>query len=176
MNFREAERNDAESIALLHATSWRQTYRGMMPDEFLDGDLISNRLQVWHDRLTRHRADQFVCLAEDGQKLAGFICVFGNEDSIWGSYIDNMHVAHEKKRLGLGTALMKEAAAWLNARYPQYGVYLWVMEANDSARKFYEYLGAANAGMTDKLDPSGGSAPNCRYIWPDPAKLAVSAD
>lgn len=172
MKFREANRSDADHIALLHAKSWRQTYRGMMPDAFLDGDVISNRLRAWHDRLAQDRADQFVCLAEDGPDLVGFICAFGNEDSTWGSCIDNLHVAQERKRMGAGTALMKEAASWLQAHYPQSGVYLWVMEANAPARRFYERLGASNAGTVDKLDPAGGSAPSCRYVWPDPAKLA----
>ena len=172
MKFREAQRDDAEKIAMLHANSWRQTYRGMMPDDFLDGDVISNRLQVWHDRLAHDRADQFVCLAEEGTTLVGFICTFGNEDSIWGSCIDNMHVAHERKRMGIGTALMKETADWLKTHYPRPGVYLWVMEANGPARQFYERLGASNVGTVDKLDPAGGSAPNCRYVWPSPTKLA----
>ena len=175
MKFREAQRDDAEKIAMLHANSWRQTYRGMMPDDFLDGDVISNRLQVWHDRLAHNRANQFVCLVEDGQNLAGFICVFGNEDSKWGSYIDNMHVVYERKRTGIGTALMKEAADWLKTYYPQNGVYLWVMEANGPARRFYECLGASNVGVVDKQDPAGSSATNCRYVWPNPMTLADAA-
>ena len=172
LKFRVANQGDAKKIALLHAHSWRQTYRGMMPDEFLDGDVISNRLQVWHDRLAQHRANQFVCLAEDGVDLVGFICAFGNEDSNWGSYIDNMHVTQERKRMGIGTALMKETAEWLKTHYAKIGVYLWVMEANSTARQFYERLGALNAETINKLDPAGGSAPNCRYVWSDPQKLA----
>ena len=144
VQFREAKRDDAEPIAILHANSWKHTYRGMMPDDFLDGHVISNRLHVWHDRLTNARSYQFVCLAEDGPNLVGFICAFGNEDSTWGSYIDNMHVTHERARMGIGTALMKEATVWLQARYPQSSVYLWVMEANCPARRFYERLGATN--------------------------------
>jgi hypothetical protein len=89
VKFRDAQPSDAEQIALLHADSWRKTYRGMMPDAFLDGDVLSNRQQVWRDRLAYKRAEQFVCLAEDGTKLVGFICAFGNEDADWGSYIDN---------------------------------------------------------------------------------------
>ena len=171
MKFRGAQQGDAEQIALLHANSWRQIYRGMMTDDFLDGDVISNRLQVWRDRLVQDRADQFVCLAEHGPHLAGFICAFGNEDAIWGSYIDNLHVTHEKKRIGIGAMLMKQAADWLNVRYPHSGIYLWVMEANVPARQFYERLGASNAGTVDKPDPAGGSAPNCRYVWTNPATL-----
>ncbi len=168
MKFRAAQASDAERIARLHANSWRQTYRGMMPDAFLDGDVLSNRRQMWRERLAQARADQFVCVAEEGVKLLGFICAFGNEDSVWGSYIDNLHVAHASKRSGIGTALMKQATDWLKTHYPQSCIYLWVMEANGPARRFYEYLGAVNAQQVDKSDPAGGSAPNCRYVWPAP--------
>jgi GNAT superfamily N-acetyltransferase len=146
MQFREAQPGDAAAIAQLHANSWRQTYRGMMPDAFLDGDVVTNRLQVWHDRLAHDRPEQFVYLAEDGANLVGFICAIGNEDPVWGSFIENMHVAQAYKRQGIGTDLMQAAAVWLKARHANLGVYLWAIEANEAARRFYEHLGGAQCG------------------------------
>lgn len=165
VTFRLAETKDAEPIALLHATSWRQNYRGMMPDEFLDGDVLANRTAVWRDRLGGARDNQFVYVAEQNSKLIGFVCAFGDKDPTWGSYIDNLHVAREFKGMGIGTALMKHVALWLQSSYPQAGVYLWVIEANVGARRFYEALGSINAGIQDQPDPGGGSAPCCRYVW-----------
>jgi ribosomal protein S18 acetylase RimI-like enzyme len=174
VKFRQARLGDVERLALLHADSWRRTYRGMMADAFLDGDVVSNRLQVWRDRLASARPDQFILLADDGARLAGFVCAFGAEDPTWGSYIDNLHVANEYQRKGIGESLMRDAARWLSSRYPESGVYLWVMQANHRARRFYERLGATNAGMIDKQDPGGGSAPNCRYVWPNPGAVAAA--
>jgi hypothetical protein len=45
------------------------------------------------------------------------------------------------------------------------------IEANDAARRFYERLGGAHVGTSNRLDPAGGSAPNCRYVWTNPAAL-----
>jgi hypothetical protein len=45
------------------------------------------------------------------------------------------------------------------------------MQANDRARRFYETLGAANVGERSLLDPGGGSALNCRYVWRRPEDL-----
>jgi ribosomal protein S18 acetylase RimI-like enzyme len=171
MQFREAQHSDVAAIARLHANSWQQTYRGMMPDAFLDGDVVANRLQLWNDRLANDRPDQFVCLAEDGANLVGFICAIGNEDPVWGSFIENMHVAQAYKRQGIGTELMQAAAVWLKVRHADLGVYLWAIEANDGARRFYERLGGENVGTLDRLDPAGGSAPNCRYVWANPEAL-----
>jgi len=81
---------------------------------------------------------------------------------VWGSYIDNLHVAHAYHRSGVGRALMREVGQWLSGVRPDEGVYLYVMEANAPARAFYERLGAANAETIDLKDPGGGHAPNCR--------------
>jgi GNAT superfamily N-acetyltransferase len=171
MKFRVADESDAAQIAMLHAESWRRTYRGMMTDEFLDGDLLAERLAAWQRRLLGATSEQFVCVAEDDAGLAGFVCAYGDEDPVWGSYIDNLHVEARSTRRGVGTALMLRVAAWLEDVHPRLGVYLWVMEANFSARQFYQRLGAVNAGTMQKIDPGGGSAPNCRYVWPHPTAM-----
>ena len=38
---RQAEASDADVIARLHAASWREHYRGMLADAYLDGDLVA---------------------------------------------------------------------------------------------------------------------------------------
>ncbi len=172
MIIRQAHLGDAEPIAVLHANSWRETYRGMMSDSFLDGDVVSNRRQEWQDRLCRSPSNQVVYVAENTNDLVGFVCAFGFEDATWGSYIDNLHVASGQKRNGIGTILMHQTAVWLARHHPTIGVYLWVFEANTAARRFYERIGASNAESMQKTDPGGGCAANCRYVWPNPKMLA----
>jgi GNAT superfamily N-acetyltransferase len=176
MNFRRAEAADAERIAQLHAESWRRTYRGMMRDEFLDGDALTNRRHAWRDLMATLGAGKLVVVAEDRANLAGFICVTGDEDVLWGSCIDNLHVADAYRRRGVGRALMGHAARWLRDSYARSSVYLWVVRANDHARQFYERLGAANVGERSLLDPGGGSALNCRYVWRRPEDLLRACD
>jgi len=171
--FRDATIADAEAIAQLHTESWRRTYRGMMTDAFLDGGALENRRHVWHERLTSAREDQYVRVAEDASTLIAFVCAFAGQDPVWGSYIDNLHVAYARHRGGVGRALMHQVGQWLCGVRPDVGVYLWVMEANAPARAFYERLGAANAGTIDLADPGGGQAPNCRYVWPRPHLLTA---
>jgi len=173
ITLRAARAGDAESIAVLHTDSWRRTYRGMMTNEFLDGDALANRRHVWRERLNASHPTQFVCVAQQDSRIVGFVCAFANEDPTWGSYIDNLHVAHGLHRAGIGTALMRSAAEWLCRVDPKRGVYLWVMEANASAREFYHRLGALNAETVDKKDPGGGRAPNCRYVWAEPRLLLM---
>lgn len=138
----------------------------------IDGAVVPNRLATWQKRLHEHRADRFACVAPDQDQVVGFICAFGNEDKSWGFYIDNLYIDLDYQHCGIGTELMCRTGRWLGEHYTNLGVYLWVMEANLSARTFYERIGARNRETVMKSDPGGGRAPNCRYTWKNPALFA----
>ncbi|WP_051695528.1 GNAT family N-acetyltransferase [Caulobacter sp. UNC358MFTsu5.1] len=172
MDFRTARSQDAEAIAALHADSWRRTYRGMMPDAFLDGPVLENRLEIWRARLADGRTDPSVWLGVEHGQVVGFICVHADEDSRWGSLIDNLHVRPESQQMGVGARLMGLAADWLDDQCSGSPVYLWAMKANHGARRFYERLGGRHVESLIKTDVAGGLALNCRYVWRAPAAIA----
>jgi ribosomal protein S18 acetylase RimI-like enzyme len=165
IEYRPAEASDADTIALLHTRSWRENYRGSFPDVFLDGELPEERMRVWRARLDGPPENQFVQLAFEATNLIGFVCAYGAHDPQWGSFVDNLHVATASKRHGVGSSLMRQAGAWLAPRYPDLGVYLLVLEANSSARRFYERLGAQNAGASTMEYHGGAVVRSCRYTW-----------
>ena len=173
IEYRPARSSDAEAVAALHARSWRESYRGSFRDAFLDGDLIGERLRVWRERLERPRVDQFVQLAVEGTSLVGFVCAYGAHDPEWGSLVDNLHVAKDAKRGGIGASLMRQAGAWLDSRYPDSGVHLFVLEVNSPARRFYERLGARNSGVSTMETHGGAIVRSCRYVWPSPKLLSA---
>ncbi|HJZ82703.1 MAG TPA: GNAT family N-acetyltransferase [Pyrinomonadaceae bacterium] len=167
MKVRDATLADAPRIAALHAASWRFAYRGMLSDEYLDGDLLAERSPIWVDRLTTPKAKQRVVLAESGNQLAGFACAFGSDDPKLGTLLDNLHVSREFQRRGIGARLMTEIASWCRAELPGEGLCLWVIEANLQARRFYEHLGATKVGADVWQSPDGGSIPSLCYAWED---------
>jgi ribosomal protein S18 acetylase RimI-like enzyme len=172
IEYRQATLRDAKAIASLHAQSWRAHYRGEFTDAFLDGDLPRERLGVWRARLGDPAKSQLVLVAVDGDDLAGFLCAYGRHDVRWGSFIDNIHVARTSKRSGIGASLMEQAGAWLDLHYTGLGVYLWVLEVNSAARRFYERLGAHNAGTSTMETHGGAIVRSCRYIWSDARLLS----
>src|SRR3954466_4329007 len=93
----------AGQIALLHADSWRRHYRGAYADSFLDGDVVADRRSVWSARLATP-ANSHTVVAEDDDRLVGFIHVVFDQDPRWGSLVDNLHVVHDRHRAGVGTA------------------------------------------------------------------------
>ena len=44
---RKAELEDAKGIAKVHVDSWRTTYKGIVPDTFLENLSYENREQIW---------------------------------------------------------------------------------------------------------------------------------
>ncbi|MDP9236278.1 MAG: GNAT family N-acetyltransferase [Chloroflexota bacterium] len=151
-------------------------YRGQYADAFLDGPVFQDQKDVWQKRLTSPVAGQHTIVAEEDGTLAGFACVFGGEDARWGTLLDNIHVDPQRKREGIGLQLMLEVAAWADRAYPATGFYLWVLEANAPARRFYERLGAHNAEQTTFEPPGGGRVRILRYTWSTPRTLLVAAN
>ena len=163
--YRKATKNDAAAIANLHAESWRNTYRGMMSDTYLDGDVHAERQVHWQKRFDTPTENQYVWVAEKDGQLAGFVCIYGADDVQWGSLIDNLHVRPDLKGQGIGTQLIQKAFDWARENYPQQGVYLWVFEANFASRQFYEKMGGANVErvLHHNEDDTEGYA--LRYAW-----------
>jgi GNAT superfamily N-acetyltransferase len=175
VNLREAGAADIGAIARLHAESWRVAYRGMYRDEFLDGPVFGDRLSVWRGRLTSPATNQHTIVAEDGSgAIAGFACAFGDDDPQWGTLLDNIHVDPVRKRAGIGTRLLGEVGRLVSRHYPSSGLYLWVLEGNVSARRFYERWGAQNAGAQEFEPAGGGKVTSLRYVWPDLTTLRAS--
>jgi ribosomal protein S18 acetylase RimI-like enzyme len=161
-------------VARLHADSWRRTYRGMMRDEYLDGDVVEDRLRVWRERLTSPAANQAVFVAEADAQLAGFVCIYSDDDPRWGSLIDNLHVRHDLQKAGTGRLLMRKAADWCAAAHPGKGMYLYVMRANTNAIAFYERLGGVNVESVDHPNSAGGGTAHVfRYAWPEQQTLMM---
>ncbi len=165
IHYRRARPEDAGAIARVHAESWRVAYRGALRDAFLDGDIVRDRMIVWTERLSAPPANQLVVIAEDDQGVVGFACAYGRDDERWGTLLDNLHVRGGRQKLGVGTHLMSEVALWCAANYSGGGLYLWVLEPNDRARRFYERLGAADVGGDLWVPPGGGAVKRRRYFW-----------
>ena len=165
MRLRVATSADAVAVATLHAESWRAHYRGAYRDEYLDGEVVEDRTRVWKERLSTPAPNQFVVLADDGDDLIGFACAYGAHDERWGSLLDNIHVRSGHQRRGVGAALVAEVAAWCRANYADCGLYLWVLEQNRQAQRFYQRLGASDHGGEISEPPGGGQIHGRRYAW-----------
>jgi ribosomal protein S18 acetylase RimI-like enzyme len=171
VRYRRASLGDADAIAALHADSWRRNYRGAFSDAFLDGDVVSDRLHVWRERLSRPQPTDRTVVAEDAGAVVGFAHTVLDDDPTWGALLDNLHVTHERRGHGIGSGLLAVTAAIVVEDRPSSGLYLWVLEQNEAAQAFYEARGGTCAGRQPSEPPGGGTAIVLRYAWPDPSTL-----
>ncbi len=175
MNFRRANLSDAPAIAALHAASWRHAYKGALSDDYLEHHADADRQKLWLGRLQAPLEGQSVLLAEQGDELQGFACVFTQDHPQWGALLDNIHVALPHQRSGLGTALLQQAAQCCAEQAPRSGLYLWVLQSNLPAQHFYRKLGASVCGDDVWQPPGGGAVPRFRMAWPSAAALLAAA-
>lgn len=169
--------DDAGAIAALHAASWRSAYRGILPDDFLDHGLAEDRQAVWRARLqAAPHAAAFGTVAEHPEgRLIGFVYAVKDEDPVWGTFVDNLHVHPNAKGGGLGRQLLRAVVRQLGPG-PTRPLYLWVLDANEPAKRFYARLGAEFAEQETEVLPFGNVAlPKWRCVWRDPAVLLADA-
>ncbi len=166
MHYRVANINDLEGLAGLHAKSWRESYRGIFPDDFLDHDVWEDRKRTWSRRLSSPKKNQHVIIAMDNKDICGFVCAFGNESLQWGTFVDNLHVSTSAQGKGVGKQLMYLIAQWANELFDHKGLYLEVLEDNLSARGFYHGIGAKHQ-ETNLWQPPGSSEQvnELLYVW-----------
>lgn len=165
---------DADTVADLHATSWRDAYRGMLRDEYLDADVAGERRHAWAARLGTPVDSAFGFLAEAAGDAVGFVFVCGRADAAWGPLIDNLHVLPGLKGRGLGRRLLEAAALETARRYPGERVHLFVFEANVGARRFYAGVGGREVERSTVDAPGGGSQVRWRVLWDDAERLLAS--
>jgi GNAT superfamily N-acetyltransferase len=169
--------SDADTIAALHATSWLSAYRGILPDAYLDDDLAGERQAVWRERLQGSPDPRaFGVIADDDTgRRVGFAYVVRRHDPVWGSFVDNLHVLPDVKGGGIGRGLLAEVARQLGPNHAQ-PLYLWVLDANAPAKRFYARLGAEFAEQETETLPFGDAVlAKWRCVWRDPTTLLSHA-
>ena len=172
---RPATEQDADLIAAIHASSWRDAYAHILAPEFLNGAIEADRLAVWSQRLRDRSATQLINVACDSAGcVQGFICSYCDFDPIWGSLVDNLHVRPQARGRGIGERLFRDAAGQLSARAAGPGLHLWVFEANGAALRFYERLGGRVVGKDISGIPAAGGKTVLRVHWQDPGYTAAA--
>lgn len=172
MRIRTAHVSDAAAIAKVHVESWRTTYKGIVPDDFLARLSYEKRQLLWHQTLTEPERPSFVYVAEDdGGTVIGFVSG-GPERSGHPVYTGELYAIYllaSHQRQGIGRQLLST----LVSRLLQDGMtalLLWVLADNPS-RRFYERLGGLP--VSDKVVTIGGvPLIEVAYGWRD-ARLII---
>jgi L-amino acid N-acyltransferase YncA len=165
---RAATEEDTDSIAYVHVTSWRTTYRGVVPDEYLAGLDEAARAVNWREWLGMG-VPVFVAV-QDGL-VVGFISGGPIREPIedYDAELFTIYLLEKSQRRGIGAALLKRLAESLVAGgFKKLAV--WVLEDNQSY-SFYERSGARRVSSKE-IDIGGALLPVIAYGWPSIQALA----
>ena len=143
----------------VYEASWRWAYRGIVPQPYLDA-LPAGHWAGFFDLPGVH-----TLIAEHNGSFAG-TASFGA--SRFPEYegmgeIVSLYLREPYAGRGLGRALLEAAAAALAALGFE-DIFLWVLEENARARRFYERAGFAAAGEAIECDIGGKTLRELRYV------------
>jgi len=172
ITYRKASKLDWENIAILHARSWQLHYRGIVTDEYLDNQVLTERKKVWIKRFKQPNDKQKVILAEQENKLIGLSCVYLDADEKYGALLDNLHVHQDHMRKGIGKTLMIKSAKLVQDFNQKSSMYLWVLTRNEKSIKFYEAMGGVRHDTKAWKTPDNTHPETYRYVWRTPLTLS----
>ncbi len=159
---RPARRADADDLARIYVDSWRLTYKGLIPQDYLDN--LSYRAFANHWRKTIERG-AIIFKAEVGGEVSG---VASAGKCRWvdlaSGEIRILYVSRLCHGSGLGRALF-DACHFELARRGLGPLLVRVLEGND-ASGFYEHLGGTFAGTKD-IRIAGRHLKDRCYVWQD---------
>lgn len=173
MRIRSAIQSDAVQIAEVHVNSWRTTYKGIIPNSFLDNLSVTKRTLIWEKQLDGGNEGSKVLVAENevGQ-IVGFVSGGLNrlESMPFDSEIYAIYLLEKYQRQGIGELLMSSITSFLTDQGYK-STYLWALEDN-RYRSFYEKLGGVPKGR-EEIEIGSVKLGEIAYGWDNLDRLTT---
>jgi ribosomal protein S18 acetylase RimI-like enzyme len=158
---------DAEALARVHVTSWRETYRGLLPDSYLArmSETAHARRFAW--QLQKPGPDDVTLTAADRWSLVGYAQGGPSRRGRAGeAEIATLYLVRAAQGRGLGRRLLGETTRALAARGAS-SLVISVLKDNLAARAFYEHLGGEPEPPRQEPGPGGALLYEVAYRWAD---------
>ncbi|HEY0754241.1 MAG TPA: GNAT family N-acetyltransferase [Ktedonobacteraceae bacterium] len=169
MIIRQMRVEDAAGLAHVHVKTWRTTYRGIVPDAYLDAISVEEWRERWLAILRTPEPGRFGYVAEDEARgeIAGFVRggITRYPDLPYQGELYAIYILPEYQQQGLGRRLVGALVSDLLASGLS-NMLLWVFEKNHSSRRFYASLGGKQF-KTNSFEIAGVSLLECAYVWDD---------
>ena len=164
--------DDATEASRMHADTWRSSYRGLVPDELLDGLSPSRWENGWRRGFESLDPARVVHVAEITGRIVGFAGGGRARPGAPPGYLGEVYALYvhpTQQGKGIGRRLLRAVAEGLVER-GLVPIVIWTLSNNPGSRGFYEARGGAVVG--EKREAFDGyELSEVGYGWRDPAPL-----
>ncbi len=171
MIIREATPYDAPGIARVHVDSWRTTYAGLVPQDYIDSLTYERREEYWQHALDNPNNRSFVYVAQEGHgEIVGFTCggPARPDEPAYKGELYAIYILKDQQGKGTGRNLFNAVVEKL-AEMDLHSMLLWVLADNPACR-FYETMGGRK--VYERQEEMGGETLlEFGYGWDDTSTI-----
>jgi ribosomal protein S18 acetylase RimI-like enzyme len=162
VEIRWANDHDWHDLGFVHFESYRNAYKGIIPDDFFD-IFTREKQEKYYQKSLSEGIEKIALMFVDNNAIGCIIVGKCRDDDlddmygeIWGIYLlkDYWGKGFGKRLINWGTDRIRELG--------YYKASLWVLKENTNARRFYEHLGFLFDG-TERLITRGQELVQVRY-------------
>jgi GNAT superfamily N-acetyltransferase len=174
IEIRPATPADAPGIAQVRVDSWRATYRGLIPDAYLDAMKVEASIALWDRVLTAAANAVSVFVATHAGEVIGFAAGNPLAEPKHGANAEltAVYLRREFQHAGIGHRLVA-AVVDAQRRHGATALIVWTIAGNKGARRFYEGLGAELV-VEQTFQWDGMDLLEAGYVWRDLDALAAA--
>lgn len=177
MKIRKAGPTDAAACARVHIDSWKTTYAGIVPQEYLDNLSAGQHLTDWERMLSDSSGLLFFFVAEtENGEIIGF--AGGGPERVgnktYTGELAGIYLLKSFQRKGIGHRLVAAVAGRL-MQQGHVSMLVWVL-ADNPYKTFYEKLGGTLLEDAKGVTVAGTNLIELAYGWKDISGLAGKND
>ncbi|WP_455538018.1 N-acetyltransferase family protein [Terrisporobacter sp.] len=160
MIIRDAVYSDIDNIAKLYISNWKETYKGLLPKDYLNSLTKEYALEKWNKYL---KSENPIFVAYEENEFLGFVASKKDDNDKCHWYLDSLHITKNSRGKGIGTKLIYKVGQYALTHGYQC-MSICIVRGNDSAKGIYKKLGAVHYKYF--VDDFGGVKSNSeKLIW-----------
>lgn len=144
MQIIKASIGDADLVGYIHSTAWKQAYNEMFPIEYLEKDTPQTRTNEFLEACNNNGTNYY--LVYEDEIAVGIVKVIFEVNKV--CEISSFYILKKYRNRGYG----RQVIAYVSDVLCQQYIYLWVLEDNGKARRFYENNGFALTGKIREIN------------------------
>ncbi|HUB28629.1 MAG TPA: GNAT family N-acetyltransferase [Terracidiphilus sp.] len=160
---RRATIEDSRAIARVQVESWKTTYAGIVPHDYLAAMDVELRMERWREAFAIE--GMILLVAEDASGIFGFASGGKLREPMQGydSELFAIYLLKQQQGTGTGRRLFEEQARLIaGAGYK--AMALWVLRKNPAVG-FYQHMGGIEVGQK-KIEIGGELLDEVAFGWP----------